>query len=64
MNVVKDVKHSGLIVDARGEKLLIQEHPSIGRGSIVVVGLNKVQHFDSTKTTTDFLKALKSLIVQ
>jgi hypothetical protein len=60
MKVVRNLKYNGLIIDARGEELIIREHPALDQGSVVVVGSNKAHKFDSEKSTEikDTLKEL------
>jgi hypothetical protein len=61
MKVVRNLKHNGLIIDARGEELIIREHPALDQGSVVVVGSNKAHKFDS-ETSTAIKDTLKELL--
>jgi hypothetical protein len=49
MRVVRNLKYNGIIIDARGEELIIREHPALDQGSVVVVGREKAHKFDSEK---------------
>jgi hypothetical protein len=49
MRVVRNLKYNGIIIDARGEELIIREHPALDQGSVVVVGRDKAHKFDSEK---------------
>ena len=41
LKFAKDVRHSGLVIDATGEKLDVREEPTLDRGDLVVLGVDK-----------------------
>ena len=63
IGVAKDYRHGGLMVDARGENLVIKDLPSLDRGTILVVSKNgeKIFRPESDFDMSAFLKSLKSV---
>lgn len=62
MKLIKDVKHSGLIIDTRGEELEIIEHPALDQGSVLTVGKdgnNKLLEPSAAKEIVEAIAALK-----
>lgn len=61
IGVAKDYRHGGLMVDARGEDLVIQDLPSLDRGTILVVSKDGERIFrpESDFDMAVFLKSLK-----
>lgn len=59
---VKRVKHSGILVDTRGGKLTIHEHPTLERGTVMVFSEQGAQEFD-TRKQADYVGLLKGAIL-
>jgi hypothetical protein len=38
MKIIKDARHGGLIIDARGDVLEIREFPALDQGTVLIVG--------------------------
>ena len=62
VNIIKDVKHSGLIIDARSDTLIVREQPSLNRGTaIVLLPDGKVEEVDGS-SQIDIASVLSELL--
>ena len=63
IGVAKDYRHGGLMVDARGEDLVIKDLPTLDRGTILVVSDKgeKIFRPESGFDMSAFLQSLKNM---
>jgi len=62
ISTIKEIKHCGYIIDARGEELIFREQPSLRGGSYLVFTKDgSVQKFDLTNSLSieDLVKLIK-----